>query len=109
MVLSDQLSPETLVHSLEAGRFYASTGVTLEEVTSTPAIMPRISVRPDADTTYRNRLYRHRGKDFDRTSEPVLDKNGNELMVRHGVTRQKSDEILKSEWWRFGFSYEFHG
>ncbi len=33
MVLADTLSPEALIEAMEAGRFYASTGVTLDQVT----------------------------------------------------------------------------
>ncbi|MCA9079385.1 MAG: hypothetical protein KDA58_02455 [Planctomycetaceae bacterium] len=36
MVLSDQLQPGSLIDALEAGRFYASSGVTLSRVDSSP-------------------------------------------------------------------------
>ena len=105
MVLAADLSPATLIESLEAGRFYASSGVTLEEVTSTKKSLS-VTVRPDPDATYKIDFI-GTAKGFDRTSEPVLDKLGKELPA----TRKYSPQIgtvLKSVDGPSG-TYEFTG
>ncbi len=105
MVLAADLSPATLIESLEAGRFYASSGVTLSEVTSTKKSLS-VTVRPDPEATYKIDFI-GTAKGFDRTSEPVLDKLGKELRV----TRKYSPQIgtvLKSVDGPSG-TYEFTG
>lgn len=87
MVLSAELTPEALIENLEAGRFYASSGVKLEEVASTPRSL-QIAVLPDADASYRIDFIGTR-KDFNPASEPIRDKDGTELPV----TRRYSSEI----------------
>ena len=87
MVLSEQLDPGSLIRAMEAGRFYASSGVTLEKVTTTSSSL-EIKVRPDADATYTIEFIGTR-KGFDSRSEPVLDKEGKVLPV----TRKYSSEI----------------
>lgn len=94
MVLADQLEPGSLIHAMEAGRFYASSGVTLEKVATTAKGL-EVQVRPEPDTTYTIDFIGTK-KGFDTRSEPVLDKNGKEL----SVTRRYSSEIgtlLKSD------------
>lgn len=93
MVLASELSAAALIDSLEAGRFYSTSGVTLDEVTSSAKSLI-VTVRPDPDTTYRIDFIGTM-KGFDRTSEPIRDKDGQELPV----TRKYSSEvgsILKS-------------
>ena len=51
MVLATELTPASLIESLEAGRFYSSSGVTLEKVEATAKSLT-VTVRPDADATY---------------------------------------------------------
>jgi hypothetical protein len=87
MVLSDKLEPESLIQSMEAGRFYASSGVTLDKVTVTPHDL-EIAIRPDANTTYTIDFIGTR-KGFDPTSHPVVAEDGRELPV----TRRYSSEI----------------
>ncbi len=105
MVLAPELSPAALIESLEAGRFYASSGVSLDEVTSTPKSL-RVTVRPDPGTTYRIDFIGTL-EGFDRGSEAVRDKEGRKLPV----TRRYSSEIgsiLKSVNETSG-TYEFTG
>jgi hypothetical protein len=52
MVLADSLTPASLIHSLEAGSFYASTGVTLKEITFDNNVLI-VDVSPDAGVTYK--------------------------------------------------------
>ena len=87
MVLASELSPAALIGSLEAGRFYSSSGVMLEKIEATAKSIA-ITVRPDADATYTIDFIGTR-KNFDPKSEPVRDKNGQEL----NVTRKYSDTI----------------
>jgi hypothetical protein len=87
MVLAAHLTPEVLVENMEAGRFYSSTGVTLEEVTQTGHGL-RIAVRPEPDTSYRIDFI-GTPTEFDASSQPTRDKNDNELTV----TRRYSSDI----------------
>ena len=87
MVLASELSPASLIESLEAGRFYSSSGVMLEKIEATAKSIS-ITVRPDAKATYTIDFIGTR-KNFDPKSEPVRDKNGQELPV----TRKYSDTI----------------
>ena len=87
MVLAAELTPASLIESLEAGRFYSSSGVTLEKVEATAKSLT-VTVRPDADATYTIDFLGTR-KGFDPKSEPVRDKDGKELPV----TRKYSDTI----------------
>jgi len=87
MVLASELTPASLIESLETGKFYSSSGVTLEKVEATAKSLT-ISVRPDPESTYTIDFLGTR-KNFDPKSEPVRDKDGKELPV----TRKYSDTI----------------
>jgi hypothetical protein len=87
MVLATDLSPETLIESLEAGKFYSSSGVTLKEVVSTPKSLA-VTVHPDPGVTYRIDFIGTR-KGFNPEGEPWLDEDGKE----RPVTRKYSKEI----------------
>ena len=89
MVLADALSPERLIDAMEAGRFYASSGVTLDRVTSSIDGLT-VDVKPDPDVTYVIEFIGTR-RGFDKTSTPVLDKDGKEVRT----TRRYSDDIGK--------------
>lgn len=89
MVLAESLSPDHLIAALEAGRFYASSGVLLDHVSSSPQELA-VAVRADADTNYLIEFVGTR-RGFDGKSEPVLDKDGKEIRA----TRRYSDEIGK--------------
>ena len=87
MVLSDKLAPDSLITAMEAGRFYASSGVTLESVTSSSAGLD-VTVQPKPDATYSIEFIGTR-RGFNQQSEPVLDKEGKEIRA----TRRYSDDI----------------
>ena len=87
MVLAEKLSPESLIAAMEAGRFYASSGVTLERVTSSTNGLD-VVVKADADVKYTIEFLGTR-RGFDSKSEPVLDKDGKEVRA----TRRYSDDI----------------
>ena len=105
VVLSDQLEPEALIRAMEAGRFYASSGVTLDKVVVTQTGI-EITVHPDPNAVYTIDFIGTR-KGFDPTSEPIE----NPRDKTQPVTRKYSDQIgmhLKTE---VGFSanYRFTG
>lgn len=89
MVLSEKLTPESLIAAMEAGRFYASSGVTLDRVTSSTNGLD-VAVKADSDVKYTIEFIGTR-RGFDTKSEPVLDKDGKEVRA----TRRYSDDIGK--------------
>ncbi len=71
MVLSDTLTPDSLVMALEAGRFYASSGVTLNEIHRISNSL-KVIVAPEAGVTYRiDFIGTH--TEFDDISFPAVD------------------------------------
>ncbi len=89
MVLANALTPESLIAAMEAGRFYASSGVTLERVTSSNERL-EVAVKADPGVKYTIEFIGTR-RGFDRKSEPVLDSEGKEIRA----TRRYSDDIGK--------------
>ncbi|RLT04652.1 MAG: hypothetical protein DWI21_14055 [Planctomycetota bacterium] len=89
MVLSESLTPESLIAAMEAGRFYSSSGATLDRVTSSAEGLD-VSVKVDPDVKYTIEFLGTR-RGFDSKSEPVLDKDGKEVRA----TRRYSDDIGK--------------
>jgi len=93
MVLTKALTPTSLIDALESGRFYASSGVTISDVTSTD---DSLSVEVDAvpGETYTIEFIGTR-KDADLTGKPALDKNGKEIHVTHTYS-EKIGEVFKT-------------
>lgn len=89
MVLSESLSPESLIAALEAGRFYATNGVKLERITSDQGRLA-VQVVPEDGVTYQIDFV-GTNHDFSRESQPVVDKDGKELEA----TRRYSPDIGK--------------
>ena len=67
-VLADELTPASLIEALEAGRFYASSGVELRSVVSSPQGLS-IEVEPVAGESYTIEFIGTR-KNLDRSSHP---------------------------------------
>jgi hypothetical protein len=87
MVLARELTPEVLIAALEAGQFYSSSGVTLKQVTSSAKGLD-IEIEAEPGVKYTTEFIgTRRGANLD--SEPVRDKDGNELQV----TRKYSAEV----------------
>lgn len=104
-VLADALTPESLIEALEAGRFYASSGVRLQRVESSPRGL-KVAVEPVAGETYTIEFIGTR-TGFDGASTPVLDVDGKEVYT----TRHYSDsigEVLQTVSGTEG-AYEFTG
>lgn len=87
MVLADKLDPATLIAALEAGQFYASSGVSLETVTATENAY-EVKVTPEEGVSYEIQFIGTR-KGYDPQSSPVKDDKGNELHT----TRKYSDDV----------------
>lgn len=88
MVRATELTPEALIESLNAGDFYASSGVMLKSVES-DAKSYTVSIEAEPGAEYETVFIGTR-KGFDDDSTAVLDDGGK---PRDDVTRQYSDEI----------------
>jgi hypothetical protein len=87
MVRSKSLDADSIVHAMERGDFYSSSGVSLSDVRFDGR---RYSVTIDAEEgiEYTTTFYGTR-KGYDSTSTPVTDDDGEPL----GVTRNYSDDV----------------
>ena len=89
MVLAEALDPESIIPAMERGEFYSTSGVTLSKVTSSSEGLS-VEVKPEPGVDYKIEFI---GTEtgYDKTSEPVLDKKGNEVLA----TRRYSEDIGK--------------
>ena len=87
MVLADKLEPDTLVESLEGGRFYSSSGVFLDEVRVTHDSLS-VDVREEQGVTYRIDFI-GTPRDFDDTSTPAVE----DETKAASITRRYSDDV----------------
>ncbi|MBX3746948.1 MAG: hypothetical protein KF833_16695 [Verrucomicrobiae bacterium] len=84
MVRAPFLTPESLILALEAGDFYASSGVTLRTFGRRGNTL-EIAVDPEPGVTYRTEFIGTL-RDFDRTNEPIRNPAGSPLRVTHRYT-----------------------
>ncbi len=87
MVLTDELSAESLIAALEAGRFYASSGVNLQRVESSPKGLS-VEVEPVESETYVIDFIGTR-TGYDATSSPVENEEGKPIRA----TRRYSNDL----------------
>lgn len=87
MVLSPELGAEALINAIEAGRFYATCGVRLQEIASGPEGLD-VAVDPEPGVSYTIDFIGTR-KGFRRESTPVTDAAGKPIRA----TRRYSDDI----------------
>ena len=87
MVLTDTLTPDALVMALEAGRFYSSSGVTLNEVTASDKSLS-IEIAAEDGVTYRVDFIGTL-REFDATSTPASD----DETKASGLTRIYSADV----------------
>ena len=87
MVRAEKLEANTLVAALEAGNFYASTGVTLSEVKHSPEILS-LTIAAESGVEYTTQFIGTR-KGYDKTHKPYSVASGAKLRVTH----QYSDDI----------------
>ena len=95
MVLANALTPESLIAALEAGRFYASSGVTLERVTSSAEGL-EVAINAEPGVKYTIEFIGTR-RGFNAKSEPVLDKNGKELRATRLYSPEIGQEFARAE------------
>jgi hypothetical protein len=89
MVRAAQLTPEDLIGAMEAGEFYATSGVRLKDVQRSKRRY-EIIIEPEEGVSYTTQFIGTR-KGFDRKSDPVVSTNGEFL----AVTRRYSSDIGK--------------
>lgn len=87
MVLASSLTPASLIEALEAGRFYASSGVTLDSVTSSTLGLS-VKIKADEGQAYRIEFIGTR-RGYDATSKPVVDSDDRPVHT----TQLYSDDI----------------
>lgn len=87
VVLAKELAPNAIIDAMEAGRFYASSGVALEQVASSPAGL-EVNVDAEEGVTYTIEFIGTRS-DFDSKSEEVVDDEGKPVRT----TRRYSSDI----------------
>lgn len=105
MVKSRYLTPEHLIHAMEAGDFYASNGVTLEDVVVTADSLS-VVVQTEPGITYTTEFIGTR-KGFDRTNTPVTTTSGEKLRVTHHYSEEVGEVLKTIEGPRA--SYRFNG
>ncbi|MDA1159419.1 MAG: hypothetical protein O2983_07395 [Planctomycetota bacterium] len=89
MVLAEALDPESIIPAMERGDFYSTSGVMLSKVTSS-SLGLSVEVKSEPGVNYRIEFIGTESG-YDKTSEPVLDKKGNEVLA----TRRYSADIGK--------------
>ena len=87
MVRAQRLTPESIIDAMERGDFYASTGVTLTDVTSDGGKLS-LEIGAEPSVNYRTEFVGAL-KDVDLASTPVLDEQGDELRT----TRRYSGHV----------------
>ena len=95
MVLADSLNPTSLISAMEEGAFYASSGVSLEEIT-VEANTINVKVKPEANVTYAIEFIGVRkGEEESRTiksesgTNASIDLTADYLFVRVRITSSK--------------------
>ena len=81
MVKAHHLTAENLILALEAGDFYASTGVTLRSIRHQAGVLS-IEIEEEAGVSYQTEFIGTR-EDFDQTNHPIKNKAGEKLRVTH--------------------------
>lgn len=105
MVLADKLTPEALIESLEAGRFYSTNGVSLKRIETTSQGLT-VEVDPTPGETYTIEFIGTR-RGFDPSSAPVLDEEGKELRTTRRYSKDIGATLAKSTGTKA--TYDFQG
>jgi hypothetical protein len=87
MVRAPSLHANDIVHAMERGDFYGSTGVVLEDVRFDGRTLS-IRIKPEKGVAYKTFFLGTR-RGYDRAAKPLLNEKGEPL----GVTMQYSDDI----------------
>jgi hypothetical protein len=81
MVRSDRLTPESLIRAMNAGDFYASTGVTLKDVALRNGTLT-VQVAPEPGVTYKIRFIGTR-RGYDPAGREVVNAEGKTVRTTH--------------------------
>jgi len=93
MVLSPELTAESLIASLEAGRFYATSGVRMQQVVSSErALSVEVEAEPGVEYTIEF-IGTRRG--FDARHEPVVDRDGVPIQTTHHYSDDVGETFLR--------------
>ncbi len=92
MVRSPHLSPGSLIDAMEAGDFYASSGVALKDIRRDTSRL-QLSIQTEPGVTYRT-LFIGTRRDFDRSNTPFQNAAGDKLRVTHRYS-DSVGEVLK--------------
>ncbi|MCC6234969.1 MAG: hypothetical protein IT580_20160 [Verrucomicrobiales bacterium] len=95
MVRAPHLTAEALVHALEAGEFYASSGVILADITRDAKSL-RLRIETQPGITYRTQFIGTR-KQFDAANEPVRLPSGDAARVTHRYSEDVGRVLAESE------------
>jgi hypothetical protein len=95
MVRAPALTPEHIIRALEAGDFYASSGVTLTDIQRRGPTL-RITIAAEPGVTYRTRFIGTR-KGFDASNQPVRTAQGDALRVTHRYSPEVGTVLAEVE------------
>ncbi|MGV3724473.1 MAG: histidinol-phosphatase [Actinomycetota bacterium] len=97
MVRAASLAPKPLIDAMEAGDFYASTGVRLRDIRR-EAKRLRVEIEPEAGVTYRTQFIGTR-KGYDARSEPVsvTEKDGAPVAVSRRYSKDIGQVLAEVE------------
>lgn len=84
MVHAPELKPDSLIKAMRAGDFYASSGVTLDEVTFADGVL-KIRIHPENGASYTTRII-GTPTDYDATTHEVTSPAGDPHPVRHAYS-----------------------
>jgi len=93
VVLASALTPDSLIEALEQGRFYASSGVALQRITSSTTHL-EVAVAASKDVTYTIEFLGTR-KGYERDHQPVVDGQGKAIAATHVYSPQLG-QVLKT-------------
>lgn len=95
MVRASRLTPESLITALEAGDFYASTGVTLRDVRREGDRIV-VEIEPEAGVTYATEFIGTR-RGFNSANEPFPSPGGGRLRVTHRYDASVGEVLARTE------------
>ena len=93
MVRAAHLTPEHLIRALEAGDFYASSGVLLQELEQTADTL-KLEIAAESGVRYVTQFIGTR-KNFDRTNAPIRNAAGEALRVTHRYSAEVGEVLAE--------------
>lgn len=97
MVRANELTPEALISAMEAGDFYASSGVTLKShVFDTEKQTLTVSVAAEEGVEYVTEFV-GTPADYDKTNQPIVDNDGKEIVATRSYSAEVGKVLAKVE------------